>query len=60
MIHKHYRITCDACNKVEHNEGAETELEALELAKADGWTFGEVANGAEWDFCPDCTKEKES
>ena len=48
-IHKHYR-TCDGCGK--KSKYADSEEEALQKAKADGWTHI-VSNNT--DYCPECS-----
>ena len=48
--HKYYRI-CDRCGK--HSPHADTYNDALDKAKAAGWTH--IADG-NMDYCPECMK----
>ena len=59
MIHTHYRITCDKCNRREY-DGDEDETDTLIYAHVNGWRRRQVQNGAMWDFCPECVARDET
>lgn len=52
-------VRCDACAPARLEPKVKTFAEALDVAKAAGWTAHYCGTGHGWcHFCPDCTEQR--